>query len=56
VLNPLGEVQDIVILRTSGNPSLDTLVQAIRNASPFTLPKDDEIRKNLLKFTWDVVI
>lgn len=57
VLTAQGKVQDAIVVQSSGNLSLDnTLVQAIRNAGPFQLPKDEKIRKHLLHFTFNLLL
>ena len=50
-----GEVRELAIVQSSGDSSFDNaLLQAIKNASPFVLPKEEKIRSRLLEFTWAV--
>jgi len=56
-LNTHGEVKNLVLLQTSGDITFDNmLLQSIKNASPFNLPKEEKIKARLTKFTWVIRI
>lgn len=51
-----GEISELNIIQSSGDGSFDNaLLQAIRNAAPFELPKEENIRARLQEFSWQIV-
>ena len=51
-----GEISELNIIQSSGDGSFDNaLLQAIRNAAPFELPKEEKIRARLQEFSWQIV-
>jgi colicin import membrane protein len=51
-LLPGGEVLDVRISKSSGNPAYDAAIEsAIRKAQPFTVPAGDQFQQNFRRFT-----
>lgn len=51
-LLPGGEVLDVRISKSSGNPAYDAAIEsAIRKAQPFTVPTGDQFQQNFRRFT-----
>lgn len=54
-LTKSGEINELRLLQSSGDASFDNaLLQAIKNASPFELPKEEKIRARLQEFSWTI--
>jgi colicin import membrane protein len=51
-LLPGGELQDVTMRKSSGNPAYDAAIErAIKQAQPFTVPTGEEFQRNFRRFS-----
>ena len=56
-LKPSGEIEKLTVVESSNNLRFDDFImQSIRNASPFNMPKEKDTALKLKSFTWGIKI